>query len=347
MCHPGYNFITSIFPIQRVKKNQRGLQRLLHSESSATGFQCESGHVYMVATPIGNLGDITLRALDTLRSADIILAEDTRHTIKLLNYFDIKPKELLSHHDHNYYERIPKIISSLKTGGRSVAVVTDAGTPCISDPGQHLVAACVKESIPIHPIPGPSALIAAISVAGFMETAFEFLGFVPASGSERSAILHKISQCRTMLIFYEAPHRIIKTFEDLLEHNQSNRSCVCCKELTKTHEQVYRGSVAETKSWLLAQTAIHSEGLVKGEFVVILGPQLPSQSLGADADSCKDLLLKLRNDGLRRSEAVTMVNEMFTEVQKSKNEKKSKGLSKNAIYKVALELDWPDPVVKK
>ena len=206
-------------------------------------FIAEPGHVYFVATPIGNLGDITRRALDVLSSADVICAEDTRHTINLLRYFEIEQKELISHHEHNWSEKVPHIIR-LALSGKSVAVVSDAGTPGISDPGFELASECYKNKIRLHPIPGPSAVAAALSVCGFPASEFTFLGFLPVKGKERVSKLNSIARCPHTVVFFEAPHRVIATMRELQDSfGQGNRPCICCREITKIYEEYIKGTV--------------------------------------------------------------------------------------------------------
>lgn len=160
------------------------------------------GHLYFVATPLGNLRDITLRAMDILTHVDVICAEDTRHTIKLLRHLGLPHKEIISHHENNWIEAVPKIVSLAKSGS-SCAVVSDAGTPGISDPGSQLAAACAREGIPLHPIPGPSAVVAALSVCGYTSTEFTFLGFLAVKGKERKEKLNKIKTISEVVVFFE------------------------------------------------------------------------------------------------------------------------------------------------
>lgn len=210
------------------------------SSSTANNNLILSGHIYFVATPIGNLLDISERAKRILSDADYICAEDTRHTRQLLNLLKIKPKKLFSHHEHNYLEQIPKIIELAKSG-HSIAVVSDAGTPGISDPGAQLAQECFKQNIPLHPIPGPSAVVAALSVCGFPSSEFSFFGFVDVKGKERAAKLTRIANYQHTAVFFEAPHRIVSTLTDLVEtYGQGDRECVYCREVTKLHEEIVR-----------------------------------------------------------------------------------------------------------
>lgn len=213
----------------------------------------QPGHVYFVATPLGNRYDISMRATEILSSVDIICAEDTRRTIQLLRLLALPQKKVISHHEHNQAHSIPEIIKLVKSG-KSIAVVSDAGSPGIADPGAGLAEALSRDDVPMHPVPGPSALIAALSICGFQASEFTFLGFLPVKGRDRSEKLSRISQTTHTVAFFEAPHRMLRTFSDLaaLDFASSNRSCVVCRELTKKHEEIKRGSVSEVQQWLQA-----------------------------------------------------------------------------------------------
>ena len=215
----------------------------------STSPSVESGHVYYVATPLGNLKDITVRAIDVLSNVDIICAEDTRHTVKLLRHLNLPRKDLLSHHEHNWQEQLPKIVSMIQSG-KSVAVVSDAGTPGISDPGAELAAALTQLNIPLHPVPGPSAVVTALSVSGFSASEFTFLGFLAVKGKERQEKMQKILLTTHPCVIYEAPHRMKTTFQQLVDEGQGLRPVVCCRELTKLYEEFKRGTVAEVLAWL-------------------------------------------------------------------------------------------------
>ena len=218
----------------------------------------EPGHVYFVATPLGNLKDITQRALEVLAGADVVCAEDTRHTVQLLRRLQLPRKELLSHHEHNLPEAVPRIVA-LAQAGRSIAVVSDAGTPGISDPGAELAAALAAAGVPVHPVPGPSAVVAALSIAGFPSTAFTFMGFLPAKGKERQEALQSVASTGHPVVLYEAPHRVKALFRQLRDAEaavtaaggkRASRPVVCCRELTKLYEEVRRGTVADICTWL-------------------------------------------------------------------------------------------------
>lgn len=219
--------------------------------------------LYVVATPIGNLEDITARALRILREVDFILCEDTRHTLQMLNHFAIK-KSLISYHQHSQLQKIDYIINLLKEG-KNLALVSDAGTPAISDPGGVLVSEVVKqlgELVQIIPIPGVAALTALASVAGLPTDKFYFLGFLPLKKG-RQTLFNQIKESEQTVIFYESTHRILKTLESLKEVLEPERQIVVGRELTKKFETIYRGSAAEVFSKL-------QNDKVLGEFVVLV-----------------------------------------------------------------------------
>ena len=205
--------------------------------------------IYFIATPIGNMSDISERALQILRGVDVICAEDTRHSLQLLRHFKIPPKRLVSHHEHNYKEKVPQILSLLKDH-KSIAVITDAGTPGISDPGVQLATACHDEGISPVPIPGPSAVIAALSISGFDAVPFTFFGFIPPKSKPRRLLLDKIATTYHTIVLYEAPHRVIQTIQDLISAHGVSRMCCCCREITKVHEETFRGTLHEVLAWL-------------------------------------------------------------------------------------------------
>jgi len=240
---------------------------IISKSAPTNAFVAEPGHVYFVATPIGNLGDITKRAIDVLSSVDIICAEDTRHSINLLRHFEIGQKQLVSHHEHNWSIQVPNIIK-MALSGKSVAVVSDAGTPGISDPGFELAAECYKNKIRIHPIPGPSAVAAALSICGFPASEFTFMGFLPVKGKERISKLRNIANCPHTLVFFEAPHRVLSTMRELRDaFGQGNRPCICCREITKMYEEYHKGTISTCYAHLANEevTAGESQGPVEGE----------------------------------------------------------------------------------
>ncbi len=219
------------------------------------------GTLYVVATPIGNLDDITHRALRVLREVDIIACEDTRHTRKLLNHYGIKTK-VTSYHDHNERERTVELLKALASGA-NVAIVSDAGTPSISDPGFRLVSEAGAQDIPVVALPGPTALIAALVASGLPTDEFFFAGFLPARSGERRTRLTKLRELPATLIFYEAPHRIAATLRDAWEV-LGERQAVVARELTKIHEEIVRGRLSELAEWF------GSEQKARGEIVLLI-----------------------------------------------------------------------------
>ena len=216
-----------------------------------------SGKLYLIATPIGNLGDITYRAVQTLKEVDIIAAEDTRHSLKLLNYLGIS-KPMISYHRHNEDVKTKELIDILKSG-KNIGLVTDAGTPGISDPGEEIVKAAIEEKIDIIPIPGACALINALIASGLSTKEFVFYGFLPLDKKLREEKFIDISKQNKTIIFYEAPHRLIKTLQEI-NKKFGNIEIVIAKELTKIHEQYIRGNVEEI---------INKLEDVKGEYIIL------------------------------------------------------------------------------
>lgn len=218
------------------------------------------GTLFIIATPIGNLGDITFRAIDVLKSVDLVLCEDTRQTKKLLDYYKIQ-KPAISYHQHSKLKKVDYIVNELKAG-KNIALVSDAGTPGISDPGNKLVDAAVREGILVVPIPGPSAVIAALSISGFSTDSFVFYGFMPHKKGKET-LIKKIAGNEIVSIFYESTHRIVRTLEKMKSFLEPQRQVVICRELTKMFETIYRGSVEEVLEKL-------QKDKVLGEFVVIV-----------------------------------------------------------------------------
>ena len=217
-----------------------------------------NGRLYLVATPIGNLEDITLRALKVLEKVDAIAAEDTRHTLKLLNFYAIT-KPLISYHRHNEEVKSDVLIDKLKNG-ENIALVTDAGTPGISDPGEEIVKKAIENNIEIIPIPGACALINALICSGFNTKEFIFYGFLPINKKLRTKKLNEISKQNKTIILYEAPHKLLKTLNDILE-NIGDINCILAKEITKIHEEYIRGKISEL---------ISRKEEIKGEYVILL-----------------------------------------------------------------------------
>jgi 16S rRNA (cytidine1402-2'-O)-methyltransferase len=265
--------------------------------------------LYLVATPIGNLEDITLRALRVLRSADRIACEDTRQTQKLLNHFGISTPTV-SYHLHNEGLRAEELLQQLKQGSR-IAVVSDAGTPGIADPGHELVTTAIAAGIPIYPIPGANAAISALISSGLSTEHFTFHGFLPAKEGQRRTALEQLPRDSATHIFYEAPHRILDTLADLESVFGSTQSVVIGRELTKLHEELLRGTVSDLRNQLCARAS------VRGEIVLLFSPThnesvAPSRSIAAEVAALmqteslseKDALKRVARDrGIGKSEA--------------------------------------------
>lgn len=250
-----------------------------------------TGTLYIVATPVGNLEDISQRALRTLRDVDLVACEDTRRTRVLLNHFGIKTKTV-SYHEHNERARAAELCEQIESG-TNVALVSDAGTPLISDPGFRIVQAAIEACIPIVPIPGPTALVAALVASGLPSDQFFFNGFLPARANARRAKLEEVRSLPVTLVFYEAPHRIAATLKSALEV-LGNRRAVVARELTKLHEEIVRGSLSElTKRFSVDATA-------RGEMVLVISGTANELTAGVEP-SPRDLLArvsKLEADGL-------------------------------------------------
>ena len=268
-----------------------------------------TGTLYLVPTPIGNLGDISRRCVETLAAADFIAAEDTRVSLKLLNHLELK-KPLVSYHEHNKQESGPRILERLLAGERC-ALVTDAGCPAISDPGEDLVRLCAEAGVPVCAIPGPCAAITALSVSALPTGRFAFEGFLPTQKKERRARLERLKTEERTLIFYEAPHHLRATLEDLLAAFGPDRPLSLCRELTKLHEEVLRLSLGGAVDYYAANEP-------RGEYVLVLGgaePKTESVSL----EQAADLVRALMAEGVRTKDAVRQVAE-------------ETGLAKNALY---------------
>lgn len=221
----------------------------------------KEGMLFLCATPIGNLEDVTRRVLRVLQEADVIAAEDTRQSIKLLNHYEIKTS-LISYHEHNKREKTPILVQRMLSG-ETVALVTDAGTPAISDPGEDLVRACQEAGIRVTSLPGPSAVITALTLSGMDARRFTFEGFLPADKKERQAVLSRLAGTTCTTLFYEAPHRLLKTLRLFADTVGGQRQIAVCRELTKKHETVFHASLAEA-------VAFFTEQEPRGEFVLVL-----------------------------------------------------------------------------
>lgn len=270
--------------------------------------------LYVVATPLGNLGDITLRALACLRAADVIACEDTRHSRPLLDHFGIKAP-CFALHEHNENEASEKLMLMLAEGKR-VALITDAGTPGISDPGARAAAAAHAAGYRVVPLPGPSAAIALLSSAGFMDTRFLFVGFLPPKSAARRSVLERLRDVPASLVFYEAPHRIVETVVDLAAVLEPQRSVAIGRELTKRFEELARMPLSEAEAWLRADP-----NRERGEFV--LAVSAPPERTGMDAKA--EHILKTLLDELPTKQAAKLAAEIT-------------GLSKNDLYTRALQL---------
>jgi 16S rRNA (cytidine1402-2'-O)-methyltransferase len=270
------------------------------------------GTLFIVATPIGNLGDMTQRAIDTLRSADLVLAEDTRKTRVLLDHFGIRTRMVASH-EHNESRTVPLVIEQLRSR-KSVAVVTDAGTPLISDPGSRLVQAVRAAGFRVSPVPGASALTAALSAAGLDTTRFTFLGFLPRSGRERREAIALISTLPHTAVLYEAPGRVATTLQDLGAAGSPGRRCVVARELTKIFEEFRDGTVEEL-------AAYYADSSPRGEVVILLAG---AESKQFDEIELQSRVKVLREAGLSARDAAAQVSS-------------ETGVSRNAIYRMAVK----------
>lgn len=275
-----------------------------------------AGTLYVVATPIGNLGDITLRAIETLKTVDAIAAEDTRHTSGLLSHFGIS-KKLIAVHEHNERQAAEKLLLQLQAG-ESIALVTDAGTPGISDPGAVVVDAVRQAGIKVVPIPGVSAVITALSASGIMQNGFLFYGFLPASGAARRKVLEALAPQTVTLVFYEAPHRIAESVADLAHVLGATRNITIARELTKTFETIHRCPLGEAPAWL-AKDANQQ----RGEFVLLVEAAAIKEAEALPEATLKTLTLLLAELPLKQ--AVKLAADIT-------------GAKKNVLYEQALAL---------
>ncbi|MDE5754572.1 MAG: 16S rRNA (cytidine(1402)-2'-O)-methyltransferase [Oscillospiraceae bacterium] len=269
-----------------------------------------NGILYVTGTPIGNLEDLTFRQLRILREVDFIAAEDTRVTRKLLTHFEIKT-ELVSYHEHSDVSVIHSILDRIASG-QNCAIVTDAGMPCISDPGEKLVRACYERNIPVQSVPGASAVITALSVCGGSTRQFVFYGFLPVEKKQRSTMLRELqSEARTSVL-YEAPHKLCRTLSDLCETAGADRQIAICRELTKIHEEVLRFCLGDAVKYYETHTP-------RGEFVLVLdGAELPEQ----DAFTLEDAV----------AIAESYLAQGMPVMTAAKSAAKETGISKNKIY---------------
>ena len=276
-----------------------------------------AGMLYLVPTPIGNLGDISERCRRTLEEADFIAAEDTRVSLKLLNYLGIK-KSLVSYYEHNKAFKGNVILDRI-LAGETCALVSDAGSPAISDPGEDLVRLCAEHGITVTAIPGPCAVITALSISGLPTGRFCFEGFLSTAKKSRKEHLQSlVGETRTM-IFYEAPHKLVSTLEDLAEVFGNDRKISLCRELTKLHEEVVRTTLGEA-------IAKYTENGPKGEFVLVVDGAAPVEKEVPTAEDAGEMVKRLMSEGLSRKDAI-------------KQTAKALDLPKNVVYDAALNID--------
>ena len=286
---------------------------------AASGTPC--GCLYLVATPIGNLEDITLRALRILKEVDQIACEDTRHTLKLLSHFDIH-KPLVSYHEHNELTRAPELVLSMEQGAH-IALVSDAGMPLVSDPGHRLVTLAIRHRIPVVPVPGPAALLTALSASGLPSEEFLFLGFLPARSGERQRALERLRIEERTLVFYEAPHRIADTIADAAAILGDRQACLA-REVTKLHEEFRRGKLTELFQSL-------EEHPAKGEITLVIGPP-EKVAGGARTDTAQSLAAR--------------VDELMHQVKLDRKEAlklaaRERGITKRDAYRQLLDENFP------
>ena len=274
-----------------------------------------AGTLYLVPTPIGNLGDISQRCRDALAQADFIAAEDTRVSLKLLNHLELK-KPLVSYYEHNQAESGPKILQRL-LAGETCALVSDAGSPAISDPGEGLVALCAQAGVPVCAIPGPCAVITALSVSGLPTGRFTFEGFLSTNRKSRTDHLDSLRAEQRTMVFYEAPHKLLHTLEDMAAVFGEGRRISLCRELTKLHEEILRTTLGEA-------IALYRETPPRGEFVLVVE--------GAEAPPAQQTTLE---------EAVALVAALMEQGRSRKDAAKEAaaqtGFSKNALYSASME----------
>lgn len=276
------------------------------------------GKLYLCATPIGNLEDITLRVLRTLKEADLIAAEDTRHSIKLLNHFDIKTL-MTSYHEFNKVEKARYLVDKMREG-TNVALITDAGTPGISDPGEELVRQCYEAGIEVTSLPGPAACITALTISGMATRRFAFEAFLPSDKKEKQEIFEELKKETRTIILYEAPHRLVRTLSELLE-NLGDRRISVCRELTKTHETVFRTTVSEALSYYETEEP-------RGECVLVIEGKnrleiRQEQERSWEAISIEEHMKRYLDGGTDKKEAMKLVA-------------KDRGMKKRDVYQYLL-----------
>ena len=273
-----------------------------------------AGMLYLVPTPIGNLGDISIRCRQTLEAADFIAAEDTRVTLKLLNHLDIQ-KSLISYFEHNKSQKGEQIVARI-LAGETCALVSDAGSPAISDPGEELVKQCAEAGITVCAIPGPCAVITALSISGQATGRFCFEGFLSTAKKSRREHLESLVNEQRTMIFYEAPHKLLATLESMAEVFGEDRNISLCRELTKLHEEVVRTTLGEAIS-------LYTQQPPKGEFVLVVAGAAPVEKASATAEDAAARVTELMDQGMSRKDAV-------------KQTAKELDLPKNVVYDAAL-----------
>lgn len=278
------------------------------------------GKLYLVPTPIGNLGDITFRAVNILKNADFVAAEDTRQTLKLLNHLDIK-KTLISYHQHNENGKSNELIDKIKAGS-SIALVSDAGTPGISDPGAVIVRRCIDEGVDFEVLPGATAVTTALVYSGLDTTQFMFKGFMPRENKDRKILMDNIKNRMETIILYEAPHRLLSTLTFLKEY-LGNRNIAICRELTKLHEEIFRGKIEEGINHFIEKDP-------RGEFVLVISGKTKEEIENEeksqwDSMSIEEHIKKYIEEGLSKKDAIKKVA-------------KDRSLPKNEVYKYSTSL---------
>ena len=273
-----------------------------------------SGKLYLVPTPIGNLGDISRRMADTMAQADFLAAEDTRVTVKLLNHLGLK-KPMVSYHRHNFSTAGPSIVERL-LAGESCALVTDAGTPAISDPGEDLVALCAQQGIAVEAVPGPCALICALSASGLPTARFTFEGFLPQNKKNRRSHLDSLKGEQRTMVFYEAPHKLEDTLEDFVAVFGPQRRIALCRELTKLHEEVVRTTLGQALEDCASRPP-------RGEYVLVVEGAEDAPVEQADPQLALKRVEQLRSEGLSLKEACAKAGEEF-------------GMKKRQLYDMSL-----------
>lgn len=274
-----------------------------------------SGMLYLVATPIGNLGDFSPRAVETLANADFIAAEDTRVSVKLLNHFDIK-KPLVSYHEHNKASAGQAILARL-LGGETCALVTDAGTPAISDPGEDLVRLCTENGVTVQSIPGCCAAVNALAVSGLSTVRWSFEGFLSANKKERREQLQELSGEKRTMVFHEAPHKLRPTLADMAEIFGADRRIALCRELTKLHEDTMRTTLGEAVSW-------YESNEPRGEYVLVVAGREKSDAPAVTLEDAVEMVLRKKAEGMKMKEAVRQVAD-------------DTGIARNELYDAALK----------